>query len=54
MAVNFMAEEKKLDAYLQRIEKSFDGQGDTYFPSVLRRRHPADQAVCFHSVKQPS
>ena len=26
MAVNFMAEEKKLDAYLQRIEKSFDGQ----------------------------
>src|ERR1017187_7954567 len=25
MAVNFMAEEKKLDAYLQRIEKSFDG-----------------------------
>jgi spermidine synthase len=26
MAVNFMAKEKKLDAYLQRIEKSFDGQ----------------------------
>jgi spermidine synthase len=25
MAVNFMAEESKLDAYLQRIEKSFDG-----------------------------
>ena len=25
MAVNFMAEEKKLDAYLQRIENSFDG-----------------------------
>jgi len=25
MAVNFMAEEKKLDAYMQRIEKSFDG-----------------------------
>ncbi len=25
MAVNFMAEEKKLDALLQRIEKSFDG-----------------------------
>jgi len=25
MAVNFMAQEKKLDAYLQRIEKSFDG-----------------------------
>jgi spermidine synthase len=25
MAVNFMAEEKKLDAYLQRIEQSFDG-----------------------------
>ena len=25
MAVNFMAEEGKLDAYLQRIEKSFDG-----------------------------
>ncbi len=24
MAVNFMAEEKKLDVYLQRIEKSFD------------------------------
>ena len=24
MAVNFMAEEKKLDTYLQRIEKSFD------------------------------
>ena len=26
MAVNFMAEEKKLDVYLQRIENSFDGQ----------------------------
>ena len=26
MAVNFMAEDKKLDALLQRIEKSFDGQ----------------------------
>jgi spermidine synthase len=26
MAVNFMAEEKKLDAYLQRIEKCFGGQ----------------------------
>jgi len=25
MAVNFMAEEKKLDAYMQRIENSFDG-----------------------------
>jgi spermidine synthase len=25
MAVNFMAEEKKLDVYLQRIENSFDG-----------------------------
>ena len=25
MVVNFMAAEKKLDAYLQRIEKSFDG-----------------------------
>lgn len=25
MVVNFMAEEKKLDAYLQRIENSFDG-----------------------------
>ena len=25
MAVNFMAQEKKLDAYMQRIEKSFDG-----------------------------
>jgi spermidine synthase len=25
MAVNFMAAEKKLDAYMQRIEKSFDG-----------------------------
>jgi spermidine synthase len=25
MAVNFMAEEKKLDAYMQRVEKSFDG-----------------------------
>jgi spermidine synthase len=25
MAVNFMAEEKKLDVYLQRIERSFDG-----------------------------
>jgi spermidine synthase len=24
MAVNFMAEEKKLDVFLQRIEKSFD------------------------------
>jgi len=26
MAVNFMAQEKKLDAYLQRIENSFDGR----------------------------
>jgi len=26
MVVNFMAEERKLDAYLQRIENSFDGQ----------------------------
>ena len=26
MAVNFMAEEKRLDVYLQRIENSFDGQ----------------------------
>ncbi len=25
MAVNFMAEERKLDAYMQRIENSFDG-----------------------------
>jgi spermidine synthase len=25
MAVNFMAQEKKLDAYMQRIENSFDG-----------------------------
>ncbi len=25
MAVNFMAREKKLDAYMQRIDKSFDG-----------------------------
>jgi spermidine synthase len=25
MAVNFMAQERKLDAYMQRIEKSFDG-----------------------------
>ena len=31
MAVNFMAEEKKLDAYMQRIEKTFDG----YVASLL-------------------
>jgi spermidine synthase len=31
MVVNFMAEEKKLDAYMQRIENSFDG----YVASLL-------------------
>lgn len=51
MVVNFMAEEKKLDVYLQRVEKSFDEQV-IYLKAADRvnliafafKRHPSELA----------
>ena len=51
MAVNFMAQEKKLDAYMQRIEKSFDGcvasliaEDRVNIIAFVFKRHPRELA----------